>query len=381
MGNALATIGEIERLATVMVKSRLFGVETVEQAMSLMMIADAEGRHPALAARDYHVIKGRPALKADAMLARFQQAGGVVSWTKYTEAEVTGEFSHPQSSPTPIAITWTFEQAKKIGLTGKDNWRNYPRAMLRARVISEGVRTVYPGISVGVYTVEEVQDFPEKDVTPATPRGGAKALLTQEEIDQVHTVAGACADFLAAGSAADAAVEMDNAGFSAEQKVYFWDQFDAKDGKLIAAELKKQRAERKALAAPQEADPTQAVNDSTDSVISAAQHKRLEARIKELGADRDKLKAYVVKEFGIDHLDKLTKDAYKAVDAMLDAKERKAADSAKPATISDRIKACATNEELDALAESLGGDDVGIYFDAIAKRKGELLDGAAGGQV
>ena len=81
--------------------------------------------------------------------------------------KVEGEFSHPKSSPKPIVIGWTIEMAKRIGLASRDNWRNYPRAMLRARVISEGVRTVYPGIAVGIYTVEEVQDFaPERNITP-----------------------------------------------------------------------------------------------------------------------------------------------------------------------------------------------------------------------
>jgi hypothetical protein len=34
---------------------------------------------------------------------------------------------------TPVKISFTIEQAKQAGLTGKDNWRNYPAAMLRAR--------------------------------------------------------------------------------------------------------------------------------------------------------------------------------------------------------------------------------------------------------
>jgi hypothetical protein len=56
-------------------------------------------------------------------------------------------------------------QAKAIGLATKDNWKNYPKAMLRARCISEGIRTVYPGCIVGVYTPEEVQDMePARDV-------------------------------------------------------------------------------------------------------------------------------------------------------------------------------------------------------------------------
>jgi hypothetical protein len=42
--------------------------------------------------------------------------------------------------------------------------------MLRARVVSEGIRTVFPGCVVGTYTPEEIQDFDSKpqevDVTP-----------------------------------------------------------------------------------------------------------------------------------------------------------------------------------------------------------------------
>ncbi len=158
----IVPVADIERMATAVAKSGLFGIKTPEQGVALMLIAQAEGMHPAIAARDYHVIQGRPALKADAMLARFQTAGGSVTWKVYTDTEVTGIFSHPQGGS--LELTWTFEQARKIGLTDKDNWRKYPRAMLRARVISEGIRTVYPGCVVGVYTVEEVQDFDEKPV-------------------------------------------------------------------------------------------------------------------------------------------------------------------------------------------------------------------------
>jgi hypothetical protein len=164
----LVPVSDIERMATAVAKSGLFGIKSTEQGVALMLIAQAEGLHPAIAARDYHVIQGRPALKADAMMARFQAAGGKVNWKVYTDQEVTGEFSHPQGGS--VSITWTYAQATKIGLTGKDNWRNYPRAMLRARCISEGIRTVYPGCVVGTYTPEEVEDFapqqPIKDITP-----------------------------------------------------------------------------------------------------------------------------------------------------------------------------------------------------------------------
>ena len=155
--NAIVPLGDIERMALAVSKSNLFGVKTPEQALALMLVAQAEGMHPAIAATHYHVINGRPTLKADAMLSRFQAAGGTVNWKTYTDAEVTGTFSHPQGGR--VDITWTVAQAQAAGLTKNPTWRQYPRQMLRSRCISEGIRTVYPGVTVGVYTPEEVSDF------------------------------------------------------------------------------------------------------------------------------------------------------------------------------------------------------------------------------
>jgi hypothetical protein len=53
------------------------------------------------------------------------------------------------------------------------------------------------------------------------------------------------------------------------------------------------------------------------SKISAAQHRRLEARITESGADREKLKTY----FDLEHLTDMTRDQYEACDRMLDARD------------------------------------------------------------
>ena len=156
---------EMESMADAIAKSKLFGMQTKEQVLALMAVAQAEGLHPAMAARDYHIIQGRPSLKADAMMARFQLAGGKVDWKEYTDDKVTGVFTHPSGGS--ITLSWTIDQAKKIGLVRQGSgWEKYPRAMLRARVISEGIRTVYPGCVVGTYTPEEIQDFDpvEKDM-------------------------------------------------------------------------------------------------------------------------------------------------------------------------------------------------------------------------
>lgn len=155
--NAIIPFSEVEKMGNVIAKSQLFGVKTPDQAIALMLIAQAEGLHPAIAARDYHIIQGRPSLKSDAMLSRFQQAGGKVNWTKVTDEEVTGTFSH--TSGGTLSISWDMKRAKQAELFGKDNWKKYPRQMLRARVISEGIRSVFPACISGFYTPEEVQDF------------------------------------------------------------------------------------------------------------------------------------------------------------------------------------------------------------------------------
>jgi len=162
----LVPMADIQKMAQVAADSKMFGFKNQAEAMAIMLLCQAEDMHPAIAMRDYHVIQGRPALKADAMLARFQQSGGSVDWKKYGDDEVTGVFSHPQGGK--VTITWTDEMADKLGFMKKDNWRNYTRAMLRARCISEGIRTVFPACVAGVYTPEEVQDF--------APAKGAKVV-------------------------------------------------------------------------------------------------------------------------------------------------------------------------------------------------------------
>lgn len=154
----IVSFNEMEQMATAIAKSGLFGMKDTNSVLALMAVAQAEGLHPATAARDFHIIQGRPALKADAMLARFQNAGGKVDWKDYADDKVTGVFSHPNGGS--LAVTWTIEQATKIGLVKPGSgWQKFPRAMLRSRCISEGIRSVFPGSVTGFYSPDEVENF------------------------------------------------------------------------------------------------------------------------------------------------------------------------------------------------------------------------------
>ena len=182
-GGNLVPLSEIKQAAEWVAKSGLFGITSSEQAATLMLVAQAEGSHFMTAMREFHVIDGKPSIKADAALARFQKSGGRVQWLVRTDTQCKAIFSHPQGGE--LEVEWTFEKAEKAGFTWayekvwdasknkmvfkydngkkvkqtKDNWLRTPRQMLAARVVSEGVRAVFAACLNGFYTTEEASDF------------------------------------------------------------------------------------------------------------------------------------------------------------------------------------------------------------------------------
>jgi hypothetical protein len=71
-------VSEIERMARAFAASKLFGMASPEQAIALCLIAQAEGRHPASAAQDYHIIQNKPSKKSDAMLSACLQRSHIL---------------------------------------------------------------------------------------------------------------------------------------------------------------------------------------------------------------------------------------------------------------------------------------------------------------
>lgn len=313
MSNAVAIVSmsELEKMAEVIVKSELFGCKDTSQAITLMLLAQAEGVHPAIAMRDYHIVEGKPALKADAMLARFQAGGGKIEWEDYTDTKVSARFSHP-NSPKPVLIEWSIELANKVTvynkkrggwepITSKYNWKAYPRQMLKARVISEGIRATFPGVAVGIYTPEEVQDFgPEKDVTPKSVTAGYLQSQPAKRQDIIIETANEMKAFIVNGQVSDGYALWQNSKFNAEEEIALWS--------LLPSDY------RSMLKRMEEAEKAQ--NAGT---ITPAMKKRLEARIKEVGAGRDDVKAECMKQFGKEHFSELTRDEYDIIDAQLSA--------------------------------------------------------------
>jgi hypothetical protein len=195
------SFADLQRLAASFAKSGLFGVSDPDQALALMAEAEAEGKHPASFMRDNVIISferrdgtkvHQRAKRSEAMMRDFISNGGKIQWHELTDAKAEATFSHPAGGT--IRIVWDMPRAKQAGLTGRtgDMYVKFPRAMLRARCISEGCRTVGPFATGNLYTPEEVRDMQgQTDVTVVRTDAQESEIvqqtvnaLTSEEVEQ-----------------------------------------------------------------------------------------------------------------------------------------------------------------------------------------------------
>jgi hypothetical protein len=126
------------------------------QALAAAMLMGIElGMGPMEALRSIHVIKGKPSMSAEVMLARALRAGIKCVWTRTDDACATLEITRDGVKRAPFSFT--MEDAKRAGLAGSDNWKKYPSAMLRARCTSAAMRAHCPDVlGSSVYTPEEL---------------------------------------------------------------------------------------------------------------------------------------------------------------------------------------------------------------------------------
>ena len=156
--NALIPIADMRQMADSIVKSKFYGFKNTDEVLAVMLVAQAENKHPATVVQEYDIIQGRPALKSSAALARFQVSGGKVQWDEVSPAKARGTFTHPAGGT--LSIEWTIDMARKAGLVRPGSgWERYPEDMLCARVAARAIRKVYPACLTGSYLVEEVADF------------------------------------------------------------------------------------------------------------------------------------------------------------------------------------------------------------------------------
>ena len=166
MSNEIVPFNELQNMAMSVAKSGMFGLKSIEQATTLMLIAQAEGIHPIQAIQQYSIINGMPSLKSTEVQARFQKAGGKINWIETSDKKAICDLSIDGQT---YKSEFTMAQATQMGLSGKDNWKKMPKQMLMARAVSSGVRAIYPACLNNMYSADEAQDIVNPNDTNAMP--------------------------------------------------------------------------------------------------------------------------------------------------------------------------------------------------------------------
>lgn len=126
------------------------------------------GMGPMQALDSFDVIKGKVAMKPEAMRALVMSHGhlfvlrdGVENGERYCEAEVRRS-DWPENQPNEV-YRYDWADAVLAGLTGKDNWKKNPRSMLDARTTGGAARRYFADVIQGMsYTTSEVADFEDR---------------------------------------------------------------------------------------------------------------------------------------------------------------------------------------------------------------------------
>ena len=101
------------------------------------------------AIQQVHIIEGRPSASAQLLAALVRRAGHRLRVTGDDRHAIAEIIRHDDPEFT-FTAEWTIERATTANLAGRDQWKKYPAAMLKARAITEVARDACPEVLSGV---------------------------------------------------------------------------------------------------------------------------------------------------------------------------------------------------------------------------------------
>jgi hypothetical protein len=164
-------------MADTLVKSGMLppAIKTPAAALAIMQKGRELRIPPMYALSNISIIGGKPVTGAELMLAMiYRDHGDMAIQFETTDAEVCEIVYKRRGWPTYRNFSWTIEDAKAANLAGKDVWKAYAPAMLRARCISAVARLAFADTIGGLYTFEEmgveVTANAEGEIVPVEPK-------------------------------------------------------------------------------------------------------------------------------------------------------------------------------------------------------------------
>ncbi len=179
---SMATIGEgspLEpvsfeqgiQLAQIVAKTGMYGVKNWEDAFVRMSKGMSLGLSAAQSLSALYVIGGKPAMYADAMQALALSSPHIeyFEMVESTDTKATFEAKR-RNNQKPTRVEFTIADAERAGLLKNENYKKFPKQMLRARAKADLARLICPEKLHGIYTPDELKDAGVEDRPQPAPR-------------------------------------------------------------------------------------------------------------------------------------------------------------------------------------------------------------------
>lgn len=180
-------------------KSGMFAdIKSAQQAVVKIMAGAEMGISPFAAMSGIHIIQGKPTIGAGLMAARVK-GFGKYDYRVLEHSDKVCSIEFGEKTPAGLkslgTSTFTIDDAKKAGTKNIDR---FPKNMLFARAMSNGVKWYTPDIYESpVYVPEEMESVTE-ETTAEVVETPTKRVLTPEQFEKL--VAGIDAGQMATGS-------------------------------------------------------------------------------------------------------------------------------------------------------------------------------------
>lgn len=121
------------------------------------------GLGPMQSLQSISVIKGKPTLSAEAMRAMVLADGHSIRFVEMTNTRCVVE-GRRRGDDEPTRVAFSMDDAKRMGLSGQQQYQKMPRQMLAARATTELCRLVFADVIGGL-----LGDVEADDLEPAVP--------------------------------------------------------------------------------------------------------------------------------------------------------------------------------------------------------------------
>lgn len=149
-----------------------------EAILACILMGRELGMGPMESLRRIDVIDGSPTPSAEWMVARVFEEGHAIYATEQTaeRCTVVGKRFRDGEVVAESSFTFTIDMARRAGLTNKNNWKNYPEAMLFWRAVGQLCRQLFPDVLGGLKNLPD--ELGSADWEPPSPA----------EVETVETV-------------------------------------------------------------------------------------------------------------------------------------------------------------------------------------------------